>query len=294
MLRTVGKGQLLTIGDIVVHLNSRLLSVFIASLLAAAYCLGDSSTASAEDGGLSIQQVQAALGDAGVELPSEPLPVAADGSVDAGSLELSIEGVDDEPELRGYRQIWTDGTVEAAAQSTPTGVQVLSVFSSGEQTSIDYEFNGSDLELNDDGSVTVWPEDQAHLAEPVGFIRIPWALDASGSPVATYFSVDGERLTQTIVPTDSTEWPVVADPKIESHWWGKDIRFSKRETKIIAASSAACAVASVLIPDPSVSKAVAVGCGALAVYADTADKFGKCVALKDPKIGPTIPWIWDC
>lgn len=245
---------------------------------------------------LTVGDVQSALNEADVASPTDPLSVTSDGTVSAGQVTISLEGIDGSPAVRDDRQIWEDGVVGTVAQATSTGVQVLSVFSSPEETTATFDFEGADLELNEDGSVTIWPAGQAetHLGEPLGYVHRPWATDASDLPVSTFFTVEGSKLTQAIEPTSATTWPVVADPKVESHWWGRDIRFTKSETRAIAAASSGCAVAATLIPDPTVSKAIAVGCGAISVYANSALSYGKCVALKDPKFGPTIPWIWDC
>ncbi|MGO4300210.1 DUF4258 domain-containing protein [Leifsonia sp. RAF41] len=43
-------------------------------------------------------------------------------------------------------------------------------------------------------------------------IAPPWAVDATGSPVDTYFSIDGNTITQHLRPTSATVYPVVADP----------------------------------------------------------------------------------
>lgn len=50
----------------------------------------------------------------------------------------------------------------------------------------------------------------------VATIGSPWAVDANGTPVETYYALEGDKLTQHILPTAETAFPVVADP---SFWW---------------------------------------------------------------------------
>ena len=47
-------------------------------------------------------------------------------------------------------------------------------------------------------------------------IDAPWAYDAEGKPVKTYFEVSAGTLTQVVVPDAETAYPIVADPN-----WGK-------------------------------------------------------------------------
>lgn len=45
-------------------------------------------------------------------------------------------------------------------------------------------------------------------------IATPWAKDATGNPVPTSYRIDGNTLIQSVQTTDSTAFPVVADPKL--------------------------------------------------------------------------------
>ena len=59
---------------------------------------------------------------------------------------------------------------------------------------------------NSDGSITVWVGN-----DEVGLFAAPWAIDASGAPLPTQYSIDGDTLVQTTDLTDA-EFPVVVDP----------------------------------------------------------------------------------
>jgi hypothetical protein len=81
------------------------------------------------------------------------------------------------------------------------------------QASNDYHFQlstpaGSHAVLNRDGGVDlVNPDGQVTQA-----IAAPWAYDATGKPVPTYFTVQGSTLTQHIQPGPDSIYPILADP----------------------------------------------------------------------------------
>jgi hypothetical protein len=43
-------------------------------------------------------------------------------------------------------------------------------------------------------------------------VAVPWAKDAAGINVFTYYEIDGFKLTQIVQPTADTQYPIVADP----------------------------------------------------------------------------------
>ena len=81
------------------------------------------------------------------------------------------------------------------------------------QASNDYHFQlstpaGSHAVVNRDGGVDlVNPDGQVTQA-----IAAPWAYDAAGKPVPTYFTVQGSTLTQHIQPGPDSIYPILADP----------------------------------------------------------------------------------
>jgi len=95
-----------------------------------------------------------------------------------------------------------------------------------------YEFNatlpdGASLVSTVGGGVEV--VDGA--GEAIAFIEPPWAIDANGAAVATHFEVRGETLLQ-IVDHNGAEYPVVADPAVQSDcgWVTCTIRFDRAKT----------------------------------------------------------------
>ncbi|MEV0256988.1 hypothetical protein AB0H82_22355 [Streptomyces sp. NPDC050732] len=47
----------------------------------------------------------------------------------------------------------------------------------------------------------------------LGGFATPWAKDATGKPIPTSYRIDGNTLIQSVRTTNSTAFPVVADPK---------------------------------------------------------------------------------
>ncbi|MHA6527582.1 hypothetical protein ACX3T8_07835 [Corynebacterium pyruviciproducens] len=60
---------------------------------------------------------------------------------------------------------------------------------------------------------------------------VPWAIDAEGNSLNTWFTTDGKRLTQHVQFDENTAFPVKADPRMN---WGivsGHVYFDKEETK---------------------------------------------------------------
>lgn len=60
---------------------------------------------------------------------------------------------------------------------------------------------------------------QQTVRQLIGTIKKPWAIDATGEELETYFQTDGARVTQVVATNEGTQFPVVADPNIV--WWVK-------------------------------------------------------------------------
>lgn len=84
-------------------------------------------------------------------------------------------------------------------------------------TRYEYSFDvagGATVEAAAAGAI-VRGADGAYLAA----IAAPWAVDATGAAVSTYYAVEGGALVQYVLPTESTVFPVVADPSICGNIW---------------------------------------------------------------------------
>lgn len=110
-----------------------------------------------------------------------------------------------------------DGSADdtsVALQPTDTGLRAAIAIDSASAPE-DYSFQiGGDvasLVLNDDGSVTALSAD----GTPIAQAPTPWAMDADGNTVPTYYEVDGTTLTQVVEHQEGEySYGIVADP-----WW---------------------------------------------------------------------------
>ncbi len=115
------------------------------------------------------------------------------------------------------------------------GVQALVTLETAEAPT-DFPFqvdvtSGGALAPQPDGSVQVVAADGTLL----GDFASPWAIDANGNPVATWFTVSaGGELTQHVETTAETVFPVVADP-CYSCWFSTGWRITKCASAIAGA-----------------------------------------------------------
>ncbi len=91
------------------------------------------------------------------------------------------------------------------------------------------------LSLQADGSVVVLVDGTI----PVGVFKPPWARDANGDGVETFFEIDGQTLIQHVVDADPDAYPVYADPDFDAGIFTSTIYFDLSETSIICSGGAA-------------------------------------------------------
>ena len=150
-------------------------------------------------------------------LPSDPgQPVTFDGS-DFG-LSILEDGTTSTSDVNGLRiYSGTDTATSTVIQPTDQGANVMVVLQSPAAPSdFSFDLHLADTDtaaLEDDGSVSVTSSDGKRAAT----VQTPWAVDANGSPLTTFFSLDGGVLTQTVVPDSQVVYPVVADPAVTVH-----------------------------------------------------------------------------
>lgn len=138
---------------------------------------------------------------------------------DALPITLSVDGAPDAPltETDGLAVVGEVGDeATALIQPTLTGARFLTVITGTQaQRTYDYEvalIDGARLRPEDDGSITIVDG----TGDSVGQIARPWATDANGNSVPTTYTLDGNKLTQTVELTAAAAFPVVADPKVSS------------------------------------------------------------------------------
>lgn len=180
-----------------------------------------------------------------------------------------------------------------AVRATEDGVQALSIVSdSYAPRRASYEFPGKTLTWGSDGVVIV--RTGSATGQPVAVIDAAWAKDSKGAAVNTRYTITGDTLVQVIEPTAATSYPVVADPRVRTAYYGWSVDFTKTETIYMAGGATACWAVSAAIPEPAVSKAVAVSCGLVSAWVGTAAALGKCVSVKVLWTTTVVPWIATC
>ncbi len=111
-----------------------------------------------------------------------------------------------------------DGVSAIVSPQADAGLVIATTLeSSTAPTRFDYEYPGLTLSPTGEGDVVGYDAS----GEVAVFIGIPWAFDATGATVGTYYEVDGSTLTQVVEHTDqSYTYPIVADP---TNYGGNDL-----------------------------------------------------------------------
>lgn len=174
--------------------------------------------------------------------------------------------------------------VDFVVGATADGFQVLSVVAGPQSPRLArYVFPGMTLTQEEGGSIAVRKD--GRYGEPVAFVDAPWAKDAHGVLVSTVYSISrSDTLVQTVSPAANAAYPVVADPRIRTAWYGWSIDFTREETEKLAFWGNGCAVvvgAVAAAAGSPVAGAVAGACGVLSWAArDLALPNGRCLSLK--------------
>ncbi|MFC5929808.1 hypothetical protein D6T64_05980 [Cryobacterium melibiosiphilum] len=164
-----------------------------------------------------------------VMVPGQQKTVHTDASAGALGIEIpgtrSVEAVPVENIPSGY--------------FTGQGAALLSTELPGAQVSTFRTFSGSQsviqinepdattefrfpLDLPRDASASIAADGSVTISDPanhtLGAFDIPWAFDADGEAVPTFFEIDGEDLVQTVAHSPEMSFPIVADPTTAWGW----------------------------------------------------------------------------
>ncbi|MBL1081402.1 hypothetical protein JK359_05320 [Streptomyces actinomycinicus] len=135
------------------------------------------------------------------------------------------------------------GTVVYANAARSTDIAVQPIADGGARALValkdstapgEYRFDldlpsGTELIADGQGGYLITKEG-SQGATVLGSIAAPWAKDADGKAVPTAYRIEGRSIVQTVTTTDSTAFPVVADPTV-SYGWNIYIKFNKNEVK---------------------------------------------------------------
>lgn len=168
-------------------------------------------------------------------------PLSLGHEKDALEISVALPGADslDRGVVAGDGTVVFQGASEAtvAVQALTDGrLRVQTVLASAAApTAYTYTVGGDvDLLPRPDGGIDLVVSDQALQATVVvGEVAAPWATDAAGNAVATYYTVEGANITQHVTVTPNTVFPVTADPTYTFGWWYY-AHFNRAETKTIA------------------------------------------------------------
>lgn len=248
------------------------------------------------------------VADTDAGLVTVPLDPTEDVTIGDGELVLGLpeELAESAAEVTdGGDVVFLDEDVAVSGSVTPLdgGVRIATVIESNNAPhEFSYPVEGAELELADDGSILLYRThdvvratgevDQVRLVD--GYIEAPWAFDANGRQVDTYYEVADDTFTQIVVPDTATAYPIVADP---TAWWGMYWNISSananRLAAVLTAGSGVAAVVSVLIAAGVVTApgalATGIGSGVMAIGGGViafCNANGRGIVIKKPWVGP--------
>ena len=171
----------------------------------------------------SSEGFTAAAAGSVVELPSDPSDGLSLTTAGGASIEIGLPGAtnaDDGVRQASGEVVYADALpdVAVAAQATPDGGMRALVVIDGPQAPTEFKFpmtvpEDASLVYSADGGVFVVSADSTVLAQ----VAAPWAFDASGKAIPTFYRINGKTLVQ-IVHHAGAVYPVVADPSIGFGW----------------------------------------------------------------------------
>jgi len=176
-------------------------------------------------------------GDARVEVPDDP-SVGVTLSSTGGTITVGVPGGPDAGVVASdgsvvYNNAYRDTSIVVQPQ-IDGGVRMITVLDSPKApTSFDYPVSlatGQSMSLTPYGGAVVTGQDGATVLE----VPAPWAYDANGIPVVADYTLNGTTLTLNIHPTDTTAYPIIADPWWKPWTWhAPALYFNKPETASI-------------------------------------------------------------
>ena len=139
-----------------------------------------------------------------------------DGELDVGVTFPVTESVEDAEVVDGDI-VYTDEAIDTSfvVDAREDGLRMMSVLGSSDAPhEISYELDipeGARLILRPDGSIDIGGE-TGNGGWASARLAAPWAVDADGRFVDTWYEVSGSTVTQVVAPDGYTTYPVVADP----------------------------------------------------------------------------------
>lgn len=180
------------------------------------------------------------------------------------------------------------GVVYTADRLDANSVRFTAVLDSSQRTTGSWDFGaGNQLLVLPDGRVSVTDSRGTFIAG----IDVPWALDANGRDLETYYTADGTTLTQHVVVTTQTAFPVVADPTVHTYFGYYTVALNHSESVIAVSTTGACAALFSKSPVPAM-KALMIGCAVFAAYGTPQVAGGHCLTIHVAGFPPILGTWW--
>lgn len=198
-----------------------------------------------------------------------------------GGVSAHIEGIPSFPGVVAD----AEGNSVVAQELGDSSLRLSQVIASAESDSgftINFENASEIIDLGDSGFVV-----RNAQGELVAQALTPWARDARGSRIPTYYVIHGNTVTQIVETSEATEYPVTIDPTFRR--WKfiiPEIYFNHEETgraRNPAAIEGMIAGVCAVFAAATLGTACAVGAAAAATIAAVASNAygdGRCLALR--------------
>jgi hypothetical protein len=194
---------------------------------------------------------------------------------------LTVAGAAAASRSKASNAVYTADRVDAHS------VRFAAVLESRQTSPGSWDFGaGSELLVLPDGRVSVAGSDGAFIAG----IDAPWAVDANGNDLETYYTVDGTTLTQHVEFTNETAFPVVADPTVHTSFGYWTVALNKTESAAAVGTVASCGALFARAPYPG--SLVGVGCGVFAAFSAAELAGGKCLTVHVVGLAPVVATWW--
>ncbi len=228
--------------------------------------------------------------DGSVNIPKDASSGVTLSSESGPSLDITLPGADQAgdgqqvaPGVVAYSS--NNGSANAVQAEDDGSVRMLTVIDNkSAPRTYDYKITvpeGGVVHLTKQGGAIVFDE----LNNPVASVDAPWATDAKGNQVKTWFTTDGQTLTQHIMHNlRGTTYPVAADPLVR-RWYGADYEFNRNQTNNVMLGTGGSAIVAAAIPEPTASKALASILGGATVYAGWIYNRGGCLKISFSYVG---------
>jgi hypothetical protein len=177
-----------------------------------------------------------------VDIPKDPEHGVTFGASNGPKLEITLPNAD---QARAAQAVANgivaydsgNGSANAVQANEDGSVRMLTVIDSpNAPTAYDYQVtvpSGGHVQVAIDGGAMALDSEGKLIAT----IEKPWAKDANGMTIETWFTTDGITLVQHVNHTvPGAAYPITADPRVSWSWHGMTLYLNKRETSLVAFS----------------------------------------------------------